>query len=184
MRRLLISIGIINLCIINAAAQSPAAPLQATEVLASAMKDAGEHKKNVLLMFHASWCIWCHRMDTSLNDPSVKVFFDKNYVITHLVVRESAAKKQLENPGAEAMMDKYNGNGMGIPYWLIFDPQGNLLADSKVREPGQGPAAGVNTGCPAKEMEVKYFIGVLKKTSSLTDAELDIIARRLRKNDQ
>lgn len=184
MRRLIITIGIFNLCLINAAAQSPAAPLPATEVLATALKEAGVQKKNVLLMFHASWCIWCHRMDTSLNDPSVKAFFDKSYVITHLVVHESAAKKQLENPGAEAMMDKYYGKGLGIPYWLIFDSKGNLLADSKMREPGQGPEAGENTGCPASEKEVNYFIGVLKKTSALTDAELEIIRKRFRKNDQ
>ena len=134
-------------------------------------------------MFHASWCVWCHRMDTSLNDPAVKPFFDKNYVITHLVVLESAGKKHLENPGAEALMEKYNGKGQGIPFWLVFDPQGNLIADSKIRTAGQGPGEGENCGCPAVEKEVSYFISVLKKSSSISETEQEIIRKRFREND-
>jgi thiol-disulfide isomerase/thioredoxin len=164
-------------------AQPAATPLPAQEVLSVALKSAGLQKKNVLLMFHASWCGWCHRMDTSLNDPAVKPFFDKSYVITHLVVHESDAKKHLENPGAEELKDKYHGKGQGIPYWLVFDPQGNLIADSRIRAEGQGPDEGENCGCPALEKEVSYFISVLKKSSSLSDEALEIIRNRFRKND-
>ncbi|MBK7374589.1 MAG: hypothetical protein IPJ02_03205 [Chitinophagaceae bacterium] len=52
-----------------------------------------------MLIFHASWCGWCHKMDTSLNDISVKRFFDDNFVITHITVLESKGKERLENPG-------------------------------------------------------------------------------------
>ncbi len=183
MRRLLFVSGFCCLFFTNTIAQTTATPAPAAEVLAAALKTAGEQKKNVLLMFHASWCVWCHRMDTSLNDPAVKPFFDKNYVITHLVVHESAAKKHLENPGAEVLKDKYHGKGQGIPFWLLFDPNGNLIADSRIRTEGQGPEEGENCGCPALEKEVSYFISVLKKSSSLTDKELEIIHKRFREND-
>ena len=109
-------------------------------------------------------------------DPSVKKYFTDNYVIEHLVVQESKTKKQLENPGAEALMVKYKGEGQGIPYWLIFDKDGNLLADSRM-------ANGDNTGCPAKESEVAHFVNVLKKTSRLKDSELAVIQKRFRKNE-
>lgn len=53
----------------------------ASEILDAAYKTAAKEKKNVFVIFHASWCVWCHKMDTAMNDASVKAFFDKNYVI-------------------------------------------------------------------------------------------------------
>jgi len=183
MKQLFFALTIACLFFLQGTAQPVATPAPAQEVLSAALKTAGAQKKNVLLMFHASWCGWCHRMDTSLNDPAVKPFFDKYFVITHLVVHESAAKKHLENPGAEAMKDQYHGKGKGIPFWLVFDPQGNLIADSRIRAEGQGPDEGENSGCPASGKEVSYFITILKKSTSLTDTELEIIRKRFREND-
>jgi thioredoxin-related protein len=65
------------------------APPPAEEVMKEAFATAKKQDKKVLLMFHASWCGWCHKMDTSLNDPSVKKLFDDIFVIRHLVVFES-----------------------------------------------------------------------------------------------
>lgn len=155
----------------------------AEQVLNEATATAKKENKKVFIIFHASWCGWCHKMDTSMNDKSVKAFFENNYVIRHLTVMESAGKKQLENPGGEAMMIKYNGKGQGIPFWLIFDNDGKLLFDSKRRAEGGGPETGNNVGCPANEKEVEYFVKVLKQTSPLTDRQLDIIYKLFRKNE-
>lgn len=156
----------------------------ADAIMKDAYKIAATEKKNVFVMFHASWCGWCHKMDTSMNDPSCKKFFDDNYVIRHLVVDELKTKKDLENPGADEFRKRYFGDDQGIPYWLVFDKEGKLLADSKMRAEGDGPEKGQNTGCPATEEEVAYFIGVLKKTSRLNEDELAIIQKRFRRNDQ
>src|SRR6188474_3755397 len=85
------------------------APLSAEEIMKEAFVSAKKQNKKVLVMFHASWCGWCHKMDTSLNDASVKKFFDDNFVIRHLVVAESDRKKNLENPGGQEMLEKYEG---------------------------------------------------------------------------
>jgi thioredoxin-related protein len=160
------------------------APASASEIMKEAFPVAKKQNKKVFVIFHASWCGWCHKMDTSLNDPSIKKFFDDNFVIRHLVVFESKTKKNLENPGAEDMVNKYGGNGEGIPYWLIFDKDGNFLADS--RRPGKvnGIDKLQNTGCPASKEEVEYFIDVLKKTTLLKEHELDLIKIRFRKNEE
>ncbi len=156
----------------------------ADAIMKDAYQVATKEKKNVFVMFHASWCGWCHKMDTSMSDPSCRKFFDDNYVIRHLVVDETKNKKDLENPGADEFRKKYFGDGVGIPFWLVFDKDGKLLADSKMRAEGDGPEKGQNTGCPATEEEVAYLIGVLKKTSRLDAAELAIIQKRFRRNDQ
>jgi hypothetical protein len=80
---------------------------------------------------------------------------------------------------------KYNGDNQGIPFWLIFDKNGNLLADSQMRPAGSSiDARGVNVGCPASEKEVAEFTDILKKTSRLKKSELETIARRFRKNEE
>jgi len=158
-------------------------PATADVILKEACQVAAKEKKNVFVMFHASWCGWCHKMDTSMNDPACKKLFDDNYVIRHLVVDELKNKKDLENPGANELRKKYFGDGEGIPFWLVFDKEGKLLADSKMRAEGDGPEKGQNTGCPATEEEVAYFIGMLEKTSRLNAAELAIIKIRFRRND-
>ena len=55
-----------------------------------------------------------------MNDPACKEFFDNNYVIDHLVVKESENNKHLENPGAEDLLKQYKGANSGIPFWLDF----------------------------------------------------------------
>lgn len=159
------------------------APLSADAVMSEAYATAKVQNKKVFIMFHASWCGWCHKMDAAMNEPELKKYFDDNFVIRHLVVLEPEAKKNLENPGGAEMMKKYYGDKSGIPYWLVFDADGNLLADSKMRAEGDGPEKGNNVGCPASEAEVAYFIGVLKKTTNLKEAELTLISQRFRKNE-
>lgn len=160
------------------------APETADDILKEAYIVAAKEKRNVFVLFHASWCGWCHKMDTAMNDNSVKKFFTDNYVIRHLVVYESKGKENLENPGALELLKKYKGDEQGIPYWLVFDKNGKLLADSKLRPEGGGLETGDNTGCPASEKEVAHFVKVLKGTSSLKGAELSVIEKRFRKNEK
>jgi thioredoxin-related protein len=159
------------------------APSSAEEVMKEAFATAKKQDKKVLLMFHASWCGWCHKMDTSLNDPSLKKLFDDNFVIRHLVVFESKGKENLENPGALEMITKFNGKEEGIPFWLIFDKDEKFIADSRMKAMVNGVEKLQNTGCPASKEEVDYFIEVLKKTTSLKEAELEKIRVRFRKNE-
>ncbi|HYH16629.1 MAG TPA: thioredoxin family protein [Flavisolibacter sp.] len=149
----------------------------ADEVLLPVYAQAGRESKKVLLIFHASWCGWCRKMDSSLQDRDVKPLIDHSYITTHLTVYESPGNKAIENPGALELLTKHGGADQGLPYWIILDKDGKLLADAQYK-PGK------NSGCPANEEEVAHFIQVLKKTSSLNDAQLKVIAKRFRMNDQ
>ncbi|MDZ4795215.1 MAG: thioredoxin family protein [Bacteroidota bacterium] len=174
----------LTLLMVLQSAISQLAPESAETILKEAYAQAAIENKNVLVMFHASWCGWCHKMDKSINDDACKKFFADNYVIRHLVVDETKDKKNLENPGAAELKIKYNGDGQGIPFWLVFDKEGKLLSDSKIRKEGEGPYKGDNAGCPASEKEVDFFIGVLKKTSSLNKEQEERVRKRFRENDQ
>jgi len=156
----------------------------ANEIMREAMQTAAKENKNVFIIFHASWCGWCHKMDSAINDNSCKDFFYRNYVIRHLVVDEYRDKKSLENPDADELRRKYHGDNEGIPFWLIFDKDGNLLADSQIRPKGASlNTKGENVACPAAEKEVAYFIEVLKKTSQISEAEQTAIQKRFRQNE-
>jgi len=161
------------------------APQTADEILKAAFANAEAEHKNIFVKFTASWCGWCKKMDASMHDPGTKKFFDENFVTVLLVVDESDANKSLENPGADAIRVKYNGDkNQGIPFWFILDDKGKLLGDCYIRNKGESASEkGSNSGCPANEEEVKAFINVLKQTTKLNEAELKIIYDRFRKNE-
>lgn len=151
------------------------APLPASLVVQQARALATQQGKNVLILFHASWCGWCHKMQQAMEEPELKPLFEKSFVIRWLDVYEQPAKKALENPGAEDLLKQYKGADLGIPYFLVFDAKGNKLEDSQ-------KAPGKNVGCPSEDDEVAYFVDVLKKTTKLTSNELQLIADRFKKN--
>jgi thioredoxin-related protein len=173
MKKLLL-LGTFLICLSTLFAQTE----DAAAILAEARTAAAKENKNVFIIFHASWCGWCHKMDTAMNDPAVKRYFDDNYVVRHLVVMESKDKKNLENPGALSMLKKYSDESSGIPFWVVYDSSGRKLFDS--RPDLLNGKRGDNVGCPASEKEVDHFIQVLKGSSKIDEAGLAAIRKRFR----
>lgn len=152
----------------------------ADEILKEACKQAGKEKKNVFVMFTASWCGWCHRMKNSMIDEDIKKYFNDSFITLYYVVDEPADKKDLETPGGSAFKTKYGGDNQGIPFWIVFNKDGIRIADSM--KPDGSPTGRINTGCPANDDEVDYFISVLKRTTTLKEDQLEKISKRFRKN--
>lgn len=158
----------------------------ANDILADAFAKAAQENKKVFLKFSASWCGWCKKMDAAIKDSACRQFFDDNFVIVQLVVDETEENKQLENPGADEIRIKYNGsqNG-GLPYWVVLDSDGQLLADSYIhQQEADGTEKKNLIGCPASEEEVTAFIAILKKTTTLSSEQLAIIHKRFRENER
>jgi len=169
---------IFSLCFISLftlAAFAQSAP-NSGSVMAAAYKKAAKEHKNVIVIFHASWCGWCKKMDASMADPAVKKYFDDNYVTVHLDVQEKPADKKLQNPGADVFLAKYKGEKAGLPFFLIMDEKGTKLGDSFVGD--------ANLGCPASPAEVDAFAALLRKTSKIDEEGLKAIITRFRQNEE
>src|SRR4051812_15712818 len=91
---------------------------QAQSVIDQALKTAKAENKTVFIHFGASWCTWCKLLDAMLSSPEVGKLFADHFVLVNLTVQESDDKKALENPGAQAIMEKNGAAKAGVPYYL------------------------------------------------------------------
>lgn len=143
--------------------------INASEILKNACSKAKIENKNIFLNYSASWCGWCKKMDEQIKSETCSSLFESNYIFVNLVVNESKSNKHLETPGGQAILEKYNGERSGLPFFVILNEDGNLLEDSF-------DSNGQNLGCPVSGHEVEYFIEILKNTSSLSTKDLNKIS--------
>ncbi len=40
-------------------------------IMQKAIAEAAKSHGNVFIIFHASWCGWCHKMDNAMNDEKI-----------------------------------------------------------------------------------------------------------------
>ena len=182
MRKCLFIMALVSVTIYTANAQSLVKTKWYT--LSEALELQKKSPRKILIDIYTDWCGWCKKMEASINDPSCSAYFQKSYVFVHLTVLERGDLKKTDNPGADTMFVKYAGKNAGIPFFLLFDKKGNLLADSQIRKEGEGlDKPGQNMGCPSADDEVAAFVGILKKTSKITDAEAAAVTERFKKNN-
>ena len=151
-------------------------PAPAKDVLAAAVGTAASSDRTVMLIFHASWCGWCHKLDTTMADAAFAKVIGDNYVVTHLDVMEAKNKiDSLENPGGNEMMKTLGGEGSGIPFMVFFDAKGKKIADSNVMPKNQ------NVGYPGSADEIVAFEKLLRKTSKhITDEQIAVVDKVLK----
>lgn len=142
-------------------------------LLAGALSQAGAQGKNVFLIFHASWCGACIMLSHLLNEPQVKPLVGANYVVLEEDVFEHE-KNGWENPGAQALFQKYGGRH-AIPFYAVLTPDGKKLGDSIY---GQE-----TMGIPGSAAEEKAFLALLRKTAPrLTATNLATIKAAVERN--
>lgn len=154
-------------------------PQTADSILKASYKQAKVTDKNVFLIFHASWCSWCKRLEKVIQSDELKKIFEDNYVITHLDVQERGDKiKELENPGGNEVMKNLGGEKSGLPFYVFLDATGKKLADSNVM-PTQNP----NIGYPGSTEEIEAFGKILKVSAKhLSNENYSVIIDYLKKN--
>jgi thioredoxin-related protein len=135
-------------------------PDSAHIILQAAVAEAQSSQRNVFLIFHATWCKWCKRLEAVLHDPEIKPLIDNNYVVVMLDVQERGDKIQThENPGGQAVMSDFEGNDAGLPFVVFLNRKGKMIANSNVMPKKQ------NIGYPGSKEEIAAFVKLLKKTA-------------------
>ena len=168
MRRLMVA-GMVVLSLVLCRGIVHAAEPESTKtILDAAVRLASSTHRNVFVIFHASWCIWCRRLDSVLTNTEVSPLIDKYYVVVHLDVLERGEKKAIENPGADEYLKSLGGEKSGLPFYVFLDQQGKKMADSNVME-----ANTQNIGFPGSSEERSAFKKLLALSApAMTPSEL------------
>ncbi|HSI71681.1 MAG TPA: hypothetical protein VK934_00770 [Fimbriimonas sp.] len=90
----------------------------------------------------------------------MRKLLESSYVLVKLDVLEGPDKKNLENAGGEAVMERLGGKGAGLPFMGVVDPSGKVLINSNEKEGKTG-----NIGYPAAPNEIAHFLEMLRKTA-------------------
>jgi len=148
-----------------------AKPDSAQTILTTALTEARSAHKNVFLVFHATWCGWCKRLETAINDTALKVFIDENYIVVKIDVKERGDKIQsYENPGGQDILSDFGGKNSGLPFLVFLNGNGRMIANSNVIPQKQ------NIGYPGSQKEITAFLRLLKKTAPhMTNIQRDRI---------
>ena len=161
-------------------------PTPANQVFEDAKAQAAQQHKPIFLVFGASWCGPCHRMDAFLAAPEPRRILDKYLVTARLSVLEQGGKHpELENPGGEDLATKFGGGNAkgrtaGVPFLVFLDTIGEPIVTSY--RPVEGSPRGNNIGYPAKPEDIDWFMVMLKKAvPSMTADELRTIDEWLRR---
>jgi len=155
------------MCALVGQAQAPKVADSTETILKAASAKAVKEKKNILVMFHASWCGWCHKLDDFLekSEPGKKVA--AQFVTVHVTVMESEDHKADENAGGMDLLKKLGGGETGIPYYAIMDSSQKTLITSNPNKDKPG-----NVGYPAAPEEIAHFMKMLKVGApKLSDAD-------------
>lgn len=146
-------------------------PDSAQTILNAAIIKAQSSQKNVLLVFHATWCGWCKRLESAFNDTTIKPLIDNNYIIAMLDVKERGDKIQThENPCGQKFLSDFGGNNAGLPFIVFLNGKGKMIANSNVMPKKQ------NIGYPGTREEIAAFVNLLKKTAlHMTSKQCDVI---------
>jgi len=143
-------------------AQQPA-PLDATEILAAGLAEAGRVDRLVFLHSGAPWCGWCKRLEQWLQRDDIAPIFFKDFVDVKIDVEEMT--------GGQELIDSYTEGPVGVPWLAILKPDGTVVATSIAPN-------GRNIGSPQAEWEIEHWNTMMRTAAKrITEEEIEYMAK-------
>ena len=153
--------------------------IPAKKLLEDALLKAKAEKKNVFVIVTATWCGPCKELKRGITDVYISPFFEKHYVFLELYESELGENKKNENEGTHDILIAFKGDTTAVPYWFILNSNSVKLADSYIyKKNPKDPLEKPQSGFSSNPDDLMAFIKVLKRTSKLTDQELQLISER------
>jgi hypothetical protein len=154
----------------------------ADSLLTAAKAQAAQDHRLVFAVFHASWCVWCKRLDKFLDSPGIQPVIDKYFVRAYFTVQEHDDKKTLDTPGGDELLKRLGGSTV-LPFFAFLDSQGAMIVNSN--EPAGPGTKGGNIGHPSEPHEVDWFLAMLAKAvPAMTAGERGAIESYLRNQEK
>jgi thiol-disulfide isomerase/thioredoxin len=150
------------------------APPPAAQVLQQARTKASAERKKVFLIFGASWCGWCKKLDAFIETPANKAIIEKYFVVAHLTIQEQDEKAVLNHPGAQEILAKLGGKDSSVPFFAFLDARSELVVNSM--RPEAGKTGGSNIGHPVAPEEIDWFMTMLHRAvPAIKEAEAKVL---------
>jgi len=177
MRKIIYRIFVLIFLIIPAVYSQDLKPDSAQNIINHSIIQALSSNKNIIVVFHASWCTWCKWLDIAFESSEIKPIMEKYYIIAKIDVKEFGKKiETLENPSGQKLLGNFGGKS-GLPFLAVLNKNGKMIANSNMMPKNQ------NIGYPGSKEEIAAFIKLLKKTSfQMTDKERNKISKYLKNN--
>ncbi len=159
-RRLFLVAGVVVAALSAGAASAQALGQEPTGAASAAVSDAtaraSASNRRVLVIFHASWCVYCRLFDMMLADPKAAAIVDTHFVTLHVRALERKPEMQAQElAGADELFARYAPKGAGLPYMAILGDEGAEVADSIMPN-------GENFGFPVTQPELAAFEAMVK----------------------
>jgi thiol:disulfide interchange protein len=105
--------------------------------IAAALTTAQAENKRVLLKFGANWCVWCHRLNSTLhNDAAVGKALADDYIVIRVDVNTRNGTKR----HAATVAQYGNPTQHGLSVLVVLDANGNLLTTQETGALEKGSA--------------------------------------------
>ncbi|WP_417379993.1 hypothetical protein [Gimesia sp.] len=142
-------------------------PYDARELLDTALKQAKQENKRILVQETATWCGPCRLLSQFLDREREQ--WQRDYIWIKMDHRWT---------GADKIMKTMRGGAQGgIPWWAILDQDGNVMATSNNQ-------AGENIGFPSTRSDLAHVRDMLEKTAiRLTPMDVNTLVEALKQKD-
>ena len=160
------------------AASAAAAGAQAQTIspagaaVADAVAQASDRQRRLLLVFHASWCVYCRLFDRMLAHRDAAPIIERHFEVLHLRAQERQKLWQDQQlAGADDVYHGYAPAGAGLPYMVVLGAGSKKIADSIM-------ASGESFGFPVEPAELDGFDVMLRAGApDISRSELSTLRR-------